>query len=196
MLALCSCSHIYHAPSNAKLEASTKRLSNAVVKATNTAERAKAHVDAAKKAADKEATSSATVLTQLNDLLKVLPPELKGKGDALKTAVEKDQGDIGEIVTQVDGAENEHTQLTKDLDEAKAADAQVKVDKQQYYQGADKLAAVATKQSGALAWYRLHWWLGTFVAIGGIVLCIVLAILKWGAKWTAKLGIAAAKTGI
>lgn len=196
LLCFSSCAHVYHAPPNAKLEASTARLSNAVTKATNTAERARAHVDAARKAADKEATSSATVLSQLDDLLKVLPPELKAKGDSLKAAVVQDQSDIGEIVTHVDGAKSEHTQLTKDLDEAASAKQQVAIDKQEYYADADKLAAQATKDSKALAWYRLHWFLGWAIFISGIVACIILAVIKWGAKWSAKLGVAVAKTGI
>jgi hypothetical protein len=194
VLCFSSCAHVYHAPSNAKLEASTARLSSAVAKASNTADRAKAHVDAARKAADKEATSSGTVLQELEALLKVLPPELKARGDSLKAAVVQDQIDIGEIVTQVDGAQHEHVQLTKDLSDAKAADAQVKVDKQDYYEGADRLAAVATKQSKDLAWYRLHWW-GSWIALAsGIILCIAFALIRWGAKRTANVAVAAAKT--
>ena len=191
-----ACATTFHAPNNAKLEASTKRLSNAVVKATNTAERARGHVDAAKKAADKEAVVSASVLVQLDQLLKVLPPELKAKGDALKEVVVADQVDIGKIVTHVDGAQTEHAQLTKDLAEATAAKQQVAIDKQQYYENADKLAATATKDSKALAWYRLHFFLGWAIFISGIIACIVLAIVKWGAKWSGKLAVAAAKTGI
>lgn len=193
LISLSSCATHYLAPSNAKLEASTKRLSSAVTKATNTAERARTHVEAARKAADKEAVASASVLTQLDELLKVLPPELKARGDALKVAVIEDQGAIGEIVTHVDGAQREHGQLGKDLVEAHAAKLQVDVDKQEYYDAADKLAAKATKESEALAWYRRHFFLGWAIFITGIVACIVLAIVKWGAKWTAKLGVAAAK---
>lgn len=195
-LLLCSCAHTYKAPSNAKLEASTGRLSSAVAKASNTEQRASAHVDAAKKAADKEAASSASVLTTLDDLLKVLPPELKAKGDALKTAVQNDQADIGEIVTHVDGAQTEHGQLKKELLEARSADAQVKIDKQQYYADADKLALTATKQSKSLTWYRWHWW-GSWITLGaGVIVCIIAAVVKWGAKWTGKVAVAAGKVGI
>lgn len=192
-LLLGACATTFHAPNNAKLEASTKRLSTAVTKATNTAERARTHVEAARKAADKEATSSASVLTQLNDLLKVLPPELKAKGDALKAAVDQDQADIGDIVLHVDGAQKEHGQLAKDLFEASAAKLQVEINKQEYYENADKLAAIATKDSKALAWYRLHFFLGWAIFISGIIACVVLAILKWGTKWGAKAARAAAK---
>jgi SpoU rRNA methylase family enzyme len=202
-----ACAHVYHAPDNAKLEASTARLSNAVVKATNavtkasgTAERAKSQVDAAQKAADVEAVTSATVLNQLDDLLKVLPPELKSKGDALKTAVVQDQSDIGEIVTHVNGAQKEQSQLTKDLlaaadanKESAAADAQVQTDKAEYYAKTDKLAATATKLSSKLAWYERHWW-GSWIALGaGVIACIIFAALKWGVKWSAKGARAVAK---
>jgi chromosome segregation ATPase len=183
-MSLSACAHVYQAPSNAKLEASTKRLSNAVTKATNTAERARAQVDAARKAADKEATSSATVLTQLDELWEVLPPELKAKGDALKAAVRRDQADIGEIVTHVDGAQREHAQLGKDLFEANAAKLQVEVDKQEYYENADKLAAIATKDSAALAWYRRHWW-GAWIVSGlGLIVLGLIAFLKFTGRLT------------
>lgn len=195
-LFLSSCATTFHAPNNAKLEASTKRLSAAVTKATNTAERARIHVEAARKAADKEAISSASVLTQLDDLLKVLPPELKAKGDSLKAAVDQDQTDVGEIVVHVDGAQKEHGQLAKDLFEASAAKLQVEIDKQEYYEKADKLAAIATKDSKALAWYRRHFFLGWAIFISGIIACVVLALLKWGTKWGVKLGATAAKAGI
>lgn len=202
-LSLSACATTFHAPNNAKLEASTKRLSsavtkatNAVVKATNTAGRAQAQVDAARKAADKEATASASVLTQLDDLLKRLPPELKAKGDALKAAVIEDQVAIGDIVTHVDGAQKEQSQLNKDLadataanTESTAADAQVQVDKQEYYDNADKLAATATKDSKALAWYRLHWYLGFIVLGAGVIICVIVAILKV----TGRLAFSAAK---
>lgn len=195
MLALfcVSCATTFHAPSNAKLEASTKRLSNAVTKATDTAERARTRVEAAQKAADKEATVSASVLTQLDELVQVLPPELKARGRALKATVADEQAAVGEIVTNVNGAQIEHVQLTKDLAEAKAAKLQVEVDKREYYAGADILAAKATKDSKKLAWYRLHFFLGWAIFISGVIACIVFSIVKWGAKWSAKLGIAAAK---
>jgi chromosome segregation ATPase len=188
-LLLGACATTYHAPSNTKLEASTKRLSNAVTKATNTADRARTHVESAQKAADKEATSSASVLTQLDDLLKVLPPDLKAKGDALKAAVVEDQGAIGEIVTNVNGAQTDHVQLTKDLAEATAAKQQVEVDKQEYYANADTLAAQATKDSKALAWYRLHWYLGFIVLGAGVIICALVGFLKF----TGRLSLSAAK---
>jgi hypothetical protein len=193
MVALCSCAHVYHAPSNAKLEASTKRLSNAVTKASNTAERARAHVEAAQAAAKKEASTAEELSKQVNDLVRDLPPELRDRGEALKKAVQADQSEVGEIVTEVYGAQLEHVQLGKDLFEATAAKLQVKVDKQEYYEKADQLAAQATKDSKALAWYRLHWFLGWVIFISGIGVSIIFAIVRWGAKWSLKAGRAAAK---
>lgn len=190
------CAHVYHAPSNAKLEASTKRLSDAVVKATSTAGRAKAHVDAAQEAAKKEEETAKDLTKQVDELLVLLPPELKERGAALKKAVEQDHSDVGEIVTNVYAAQQDHVQLGKELAEANAADAQVKIDKQEYYRNADKLAATATSQSKELAGYRRRWFLGWAVFISGIAASIIFAIVKWGAKWSAKLGVAAAKTGL
>jgi hypothetical protein len=191
-----ACAHTYHAPSNAKLEASTARLANAVAKATNTAERARAHVEAAQTAAKKETVTAKELGKQVDELVALLPPELKERGDALKKAFAQDQSDVGEIVTNVYGAQLDHAQLTKDLVEAHTAKLEVDVDKQEYYDKTEKLAAIATKQSKNLAWYRLHWW-GSWIALGlGVLACIIFAIVKWGAKWTAKAGVAAAKIGI
>jgi hypothetical protein len=172
----CATQHkTYRPPSNVKLEASTKRLAAAVEKATSTAERARGHVEAARKAADKEATSSASVLTQLDDLLKVLPSELKAKGDALKEAVVHDQIDIGEIVTHVDGAQRE------------------------YYANAGKLAKDATDEREARIkaeaqlvkekWIRILWKIGG----GFVVLLIIAGVVLF---FTGKLGVVLAKIGI
>jgi hypothetical protein len=196
----CATQHkTYRPPSNVKLEASTKRLAAAVEKATSTAERARGHVEAARKAADKEATSSASVLTQLDDLLKVLPSELKAKGDALKEAVVHDQIDIGEIVTHVDGAQREHGQLGKDLFEANAAKLQVEVDKREYYANAGKLAKDATDEREARIkaeaqlvkekWIRILWKIGG----GFVVLLIIAGVVLF---FTGKLGVVLAKIGI
>jgi hypothetical protein len=196
----CATTHkTYQPPPNAKLEASTKRLSEAVARASNATERVTSHVVAARKAADKEATSSATVLTQLEDLIKVLPPELKAKGDALKKAVVEDQGDIGEIVTHVDGAQTELGQLRKYVDEAKSADAQVKTDKNEYYRNAQKLANDATSEREARIkaesqlvkekWIRILWRIG-----GGLIVALISGVVIL--YFTGKLGIVLAKVGI
>lgn len=192
-LCLSSCATTFHAPNNAKLEASTKRLSSAVTKSVITGERGRIHVEAAAVAAKKEASAAESLSKQTDELVALLPPELKAKGEALKAAVAEDHAEVGEIVTNVYAAQLDHVQLKKDLDEATAAKQQVEVDKQEYYDNADKLAATATKDSKALAWYRLHWFLGWTIFISGIIACIVLAIVKWGTKWGLKLGHAAAK---
>ncbi len=68
---------------------------------------------------------------------------------------------------------------------------------------AQKLADNATDERNSrikaeknLSWYRWHWW-GSWIVLGaGVIACIILAVIKWGAKWSAKLAVAAGKAGI
>lgn len=187
-----SCAGRHKPPSSARMDAATKRLSTAIDKAQATEVRASGHVEAARKAADKEAVASASVLTHLNELLKVLPPELKARGDALKQAVDEDQAVIGEIVTHVDGAQREHGTLTKEIAEVKGAKVELETE-QGKYKGevakvTDKLNA-AEKQLVKEKVFRWLWRIG-----GGFVVLLILGGVVL--FFTGKLGVVLAKIGI
>jgi hypothetical protein len=199
-LGACATSHkTYKPPSNTKLEASTKRLAAAVEKATSTAGRARAHVEAAHAAAKKEEVTAKELSRQVDELLKLLPPELKERGEALKTAIAEDHSDVGEIVTNVYGAQLEHVQLGKDLFEANAAKLQVDIDKAEYYENAAQLATDATTEREARIkaesqlvkekWIRILWKIGG----GFVVLLIIAGVVLF---FTGKLGVVLAKVGI
>jgi cellobiose-specific phosphotransferase system component IIB len=200
LLGACATPHkTYLPPSNVKLEASTKRLAAAVEKATSTAARAREHIEAAQAAAKKEAVTAKELGKQVDELIALLPPELKPRGDALKKAVAEDQADVGDIATHVYGAQLEHVQLGKDLYEANAAKLQVDIDKREYYANAGKLAKDATDEREARIkaeaqlvkekWIRILWKIGG----GFVVLLIIAGVVLF---FTGKLGVVLAKIGI
>jgi uncharacterized protein YhaN len=200
LLGACATSHkTYQPPSNVKLEASTKRLAAAVEKATSTAARAREHIEAAQAAAKKEAVTAKELGKQVDELIALLPPELKPRGDALKKAVAEDQADVGDIATHVYGAQLEHVQLGKDLFEANAAKLQVNEDKREYYANASKLAQDATDEREAriaaekqLTKEKVFRWLWR-IGGGFFVLLIIAGIVLF---FTGKLGVVLAKIGI
>lgn len=189
---LSSCAGNHKPPSSARMDAATRRLSSAIDKAQGTEERARGHVEAARKAADKEAAASATLLGQVNELVQLLPPELKARGEALKAAVNEDQTAIGEIVTHVDGAQREHGTLTREIAEVKGAKLELETEQTAYKK---EVAVVTNKWNAAekqLAKEKVFRWLWR---IGGafVVLLILVGI---GLAIAGKLGVVLAKIGI
>lgn len=189
---LSSCAGNHKPPSSARMDAATRRLSSAIDKAQGTEERARGHVEAARKAADKEAVVSASLLGQVNELIAVLPPELKARGEALKQAVDDDQIAIGEIVTHVDGAQHEHGTLTREIAEVKGAKLELETE-QAAYKG--EVAKVTDKWNAAekqLAKEKVFRWLWR-IGGGFVVLLIVVGVILF---FTGKLGVVLAKVGI
>lgn len=193
----------YAPPDATKVNASAKRLSAAVTKASDTAIRAQAKVAEAQQSADRVAADSVTVINQVNELAKLVPPELLPKVTDLQTAVEAQQIEEGNLSTHLAGAQKEQAQLTKDLDEAKAAKIELQTNQAKYQADAQGLADDASVERNAriadekkLSWYRWHWW-GSWIALGaGVLACGVFAFLKFtgrlaftGAQIASKLAI-------
>jgi hypothetical protein len=200
LLGACATSHkTYQPPSNVKLEASTKRLAAAVEKATSTAARAREHIEAAQAAAKKEAVTAKELGKQVDELIALLPPELKPRGDALKKAVAEDQADVGDIATHVYGAQLEHVQLGKDLFEANAAKLQVDESTSgstTRMPGSSRKTRRTNGRPGSAEaqltkekCFRLLWRIGG----GFFVLLIIAGVVLF---FTGKLGVVLAKIGI
>jgi hypothetical protein len=193
----------YTAPDATKVMASAKRLSAAVTKASDTAVRAQLKVADAQQSADRVAADSVTVINQVNELAKLVPPELLPKVTDLQTAVEAQQIEEGNLSTHLAGAQKEQAQLTKDLDEAKAAKIELQTNQAKYQADAQGLADDASVERNArivdekkLSWYRWHWW-GSWIALGaGVLACGIFAFLKFTGRLTLSAAQVAAKVGL
>lgn len=189
-LALCgggcvSPAKTFHAPDPAKVIASTKRLSDSVAKATATAERAAAHVQAAQKAADIVAAESASGLSLINELLGLVPPELKGKVENLRESFDRQQVAEGDLSVQLSGAQKEHEQLAKENAESKAAKIALESDQGKYQGAASQLALAATKSDQARyaaqsqliqqKIWRWAWRIG-----GGLIVLVIILLFVAG----------------
>lgn len=194
--ALTSCAtrpKTYAPPDATQVTATTKRLSDAVTKASETATRAERHVKQAQKANDQVAAESATVVNLVNELAKLVPPELAPKVDELKGAVDRQQVATGELTLHLSGAQSEHEQLTKDNLESWAAKIALQVAQARYQADAKQIAQHATdernariaaeKQLSREKWARLFWKIGGgFLVLGIIALFILWLAGKWSIK--------------
>lgn len=183
------CAHTakhYDAPDSSKLRASAGKLAEKVTAAKATAARASAAVSAAKVSVDRETAKIAEISPRVENLLRVSPVELRPEVEALKGEVDELKIDHDETVAHVTAAKGEQSTLAAQLEEANAAKNEVEKLSPAYFADVDKLAARANtaetgwaKDSKSLAWYRLHWWGAWIIAGLGILVCIVLAFLKF-----------------
>jgi chromosome segregation ATPase len=187
----------YSAPDAAKVNASEKRLSDAVTKATDAAARAQSHIEAAQKAADRAAAESASVINLTGQLAIQVPEHLRSEVAELRTAVDAQQSAEGELSVQLAGAYKDHGELRGHLEEANQAKAEALQARTEYQNEAGQLARRATEERDRrisaekkLSWYRWHWW-GSWIALGaGVIACGLFAFLKF----TGRLALVTAKT--
>lgn len=136
---------------------------------------------------------AAQIVTVKGDVAKLeseVPMELKAEVQLVSdklTALERVNGQVG---GSLDGATEQLTAANATASEIEAKygpDFLALVERQTAE--LNKLDAQYAKADKALAWYRLHWFLGIIVTIAGIALCVLFAILKF----TGRLAIAGAK---
>jgi chromosome segregation ATPase len=192
-LILCSgCAHRaqkYAPPDATKMHASLKRLSAAVGSAKITAKKASDAVTAAKQSAAAEVPSIDSVSVRLDSLSKTVPVEFRGQIVLIQHDIETLRSDHTALSDKVEEARHEHSTLEQQLDEANAAKDQHTTDQNAYEAKAVDMTARANKaeegwakDSKALLWYRVHWFLGFIILGAGIVICILVSILKFTGK--------------
>ena len=145
---------VYQPPSPARLNASTERVSGAVTKAHENANKAKDKVD--------EAISTAKKIKEETLQLESVPV----------TLVEK----VNDLELQLDEARQAQASLEVNLREANTAKAEVEKDKAEYFKAAQSLADQASKREVKAAesinrYHRLKLWLCLAIsaAVGLIV---------------------------
>lgn len=162
----------YKAPSPAKLNAATTRLYTSIKTAHTNADKARTHIQTAKK-------SSADVKTKLADLKKKAPKELQDDIDAIIESHTAESDNITNAAATQDELEKNFAQIEKDK-------AQVESEKNAYYLNGEKLAQEATKESVARyqaqsqlikdKFYGWVWKIGTALAIIVVILIVVLSL--------------------
>jgi hypothetical protein len=189
----------YTPPSAAKMNASSERLNRAVVKAHETANKARKQVVNTAQAADRMAQHSSTVRAKLAELAKKVPVELKAEVAAIGAEAESEHTEETNVVTGLRDTQVTQSILEKDLGELVASRDQLKGDQVQYVADAGKLANSATEERNyriaAEKQLSLQRWYGRFLKIG-IFLVIAIVILFFVLKFTGKLGLVAAKIGL
>lgn len=191
LLSGCATAHLtYLPPSNAKVTASTKRVTDGAAAAHSSSRAAKAHVEAAQKHNDALLVTGLDLQQKLAAIIKLAPPEFQSalaevKGDATDMQAHADG-----LKTELDGAhakqdetEAHQTKLDQDI-------VQLKTDQGQYQANAQTLATNATNErearitaEGQLLKQKIFgilWKLGG----GAVVILIIALIVAW---WTGKL---------
>jgi hypothetical protein len=117
----------------------------------------------------------------------------------MKLAVASIQEDMRGLRELLDDASGENktaraslTAAGQKLEEATAERNETQAAAAAYIEATAKITANANasevaraKDSKALLWYRLHWWLGWIVLIGGVLACITVAFLKFTGRLAA-----------
>src|SRR4051794_38076195 len=88
---------VYKAPDNSKVTATTKRLSAAIDRESETWSRAETKVQAAQQSSDKVAGHSASVLQLIKELEPFIPAEQKPKFDELKESADAQIAEEGNL---------------------------------------------------------------------------------------------------
>lgn len=190
ILSSCATQHkAYLPPSDAKVTASTKKVTEGAAKAHAAAREAKDHVEAAQKHADAIAVKSMDVQGKLDVIIKIAPAELQPALADVKSVILDMQSHEEELHAELAAAhakqdELELHQTTLDIDIV-----QLKTNQTTYRTDAVELANNATAEREALikvettlSWYRWHWW-GSWIALGaGVLLCAAWAVIKFGIK--------------
>lgn len=193
----------YNAPDPTAVREKTRLVKEGVRLSRFDVEEARKHIEAAQNTADALSTLSLSLLGKVDALAKDAPIELqKPIGEIRLDVVDLQENDKA-LASILVNAWDKNDAAQKHLVETDAREAELEQKQREYYENAQKLADKATDENAhrikaekKLSWYRWHFW-GSWIALGsGVIACAVAAFLKWGTKWGAKLGVAAAKVGI
>lgn len=183
----CVSSHkTYQPPSNAKVTASTKRVTDGAAAAHASQRKAKEHVVAAQKHNDALLVTGLDLQQKLDAIIKQAPPELQG-------ALAEVKGDATDIMSHAEGLETELKGAHTKQDETEAHQVkldqdivQLKKDQGEYQSNAQGLADNATqerenlitvqKERNSLRFTGILWKLGGVLFVVIIIAIIILKV--------------------
>lgn len=196
-LSACATPHkVYQAPSNAKVTASTLAVRTGITKSRDTAREAEQLVQDAQSHADAVLTRSTAVLGKVDGLALIAPAVMQGPIGVLRTDVVDLQGEETLLASSLSQARAKQDTLNAQLTETVLRESELEQHQAGYYSDAQQLAKTATAEreqritvEKKLSWYRYHFFLSWGIAAAGVLVCIVLAFLKF----TGRLAVSAAK---
>lgn len=187
--ALSSCAtrpKIYQAPDDSKVAAATADLNTKVTKARDTAAKAKVSTEEAQKHGQILIDLGKTTGEKIETLRLKLPLEWQPLANEVKSSFDLQMSEEGIVRDKLGIAVGWNTQLDGQLKDAEKARATLQSEQGNYAGAAASLAKTATderdariKDEKALSWYRWHFYLTWFIAGAGLLVCIVLAFLKF-----------------
>lgn len=188
-IAFIGCSHVakhYDAPNSAPLRSAAGKLGQKVTEATATAARASDAIAAAASSSESETAIIEYLKPKLGDLLKTAPEAMRPEIEALQTKVADLDAAHQETDAHIAAGRTEQATLGAELADATAAKNDVEKLSPAYFDEVDKQTdklnrdeVAWSKDSKALTWYRVHWFIGWIVLILGIAGCAILAFLKF-----------------
>jgi hypothetical protein len=185
-----------HAPDPSKVIAATKKVEQSQKAARDVHREERQKIEEAQKTTDEISVVSMDLLQKVDSLAQIIPEQFQPPLAAIREDVTGLQAKETVLTTGLVQAWQKNDAVEKHLAETDANLAGLKTEQQNYYNEAVAQADEWTADKEKLWWYRLHWW-GSWIALGaGVLACVIFAIIKWGAKWTAKLGVAGAKIGL
>jgi hypothetical protein len=193
----------YSAPDAAEVREATRLVKEGVKQSRFDVAEARKQIEAAQAKADSITTLSLSLLGKVDELAKIAPVELQKPIGAIRLDVVELQGNDTALASILVDAWKKNGAAETHLAETDTREVELEQKQKDYYANAWKLADTATGLNARLVdvekklwWYRLHWW-GSWIALGiGVLGCVILALVKWGAKWTAKATVAAGKIAI
>lgn len=198
-----ACAHVpthYASPDSTALRNSSGVLIEKVTEARATTARASAAVGSARESLGRETVLLDSLGPDMDKMMIVAPASLKPQIEAIKTEMDALRADHEESVGHVDTAQKEQAAATGQLEQANAAKNEVEKLSPVYFGEVDKLATKANaaeagwaKDSKNLQWYRIHFWLSWIIAGAGVLVCLLVAFLKFTGRLTLSAAAAAAK---
>lgn len=186
----------FSAPDSTAIRSAAEKLSLSVDAAKTAVKNASVAVNGANESHATETQKLDDLVPKIDYVFSIAPQQLKPLISDIKMEVAELHEAQMLTTARLDTAIAAQVKASARLDEANAAKNQVAKLSPAYFAEVDSLAERANaaeigwaKDAKSLAWYRLHWFLGIAVAVGGVLLCLLLAFLKF----TGRLAISAAK---
>ncbi len=193
----------YQPPDKTAVNAATFHVKQDSQKSHEIAGAGKKLIASAQEKADSVVVISHNIDVETEAVLKAAPDELKPQLMELTKNIDALQVKEVELQTDLRDAWGRANDLEQNLIISDRHITDLEKQQGEYFLNAQKLADDATNERNARikaekaeSWYRWHFW-GSWIVLGaGIIACIVFAVLKWGAKWSAKVAVVAGRVGI
>lgn len=182
LLAISGCATKYTSPDETKVVEANKKVRADVVKASTTSKQVTKHVTEAQVHADAIIVLSQTIMGKIEELITIAPLEFKPPLISIKqdlTDMRQEENVLAIGLSEAFAKQNLQDKTFVDMQDH-ILDLQGA--QEGYREDVQVIIKKANKDSETLAWYRRHWWGSWIIFSLGVVVCIVLAVIKFGVK--------------